>query len=142
MTTASEEKQEAGQLPAETAPGTLRRQGRTCASSVTPPDSVALQAVTQGARAVRRLLASGASALDRPGSLGDAQPPAFRQAREWHHRCAGHYGAAVIRWPRLAWGYAHLLLVMPALRLAEWVTASPARLAVALAVVFAAWLGS
>ena len=81
------------------------------------------------------------AAADRAGSLADARPPTFRQAREWHHKCAGHYQAAAVRWPRLAWGYVHLLLIVPSARFCEWVTASPIRLAVALAIFFAAWFG-
>lgn len=114
-----------------------RAQART---SLTRRDSIAFQAVTQGARTVFRGGVSVLAALDRAGSLSDAQPPTFRQAREWHHRCAGHYQAAIIRWPRLAWGYVHLLTVMPALRFAEWVTASPARYAVAAALLAVAWI--
>ena len=75
------------------------------------------------------------------GSLADAHPPTLRQAREWHHGCAGHYQAGLIRWPRLAWGYLHLLAVVPAARFAEWITASPVRLAVAAAVFAAFWFG-
>jgi hypothetical protein len=47
----------------------------------------------------------------------------------------------LIRWPRLLWGYVHLLIIKPALNAAEWVTASPIRLAVALAILAAFWFG-
>ena len=115
-----------------------RAQART---SLARTDSVAFQAVTQSARAVFRGSVSALAALDRAGSLPDAQPPTLRQAREWHHKCAGHYQSLLIRWPRLLWGYVHLLLVKPALNAAEWVTASPVRSAVALAVFAAFWFG-
>lgn len=99
--------------------------------------SVVFDAVTQSARLLFRGGVSVLAALDRAGSLPDAQPPTLRQAREWHHECAGHYQALLVRWPRLLWGYVHLLLVKPALNAAEWVTASPVRLVVALAIIFA-----
>ena len=119
-------------VPLPTAEARTRERG-----SETAPASVALDAVTQGARAVRGTVASGLAVLDRPGSLIHAQPPTFAQARERHHQCAGHYQAGLMRWPRLAWGYAHLLVIKPALNFAEWVTESPARCAVALAVIVA-----
>lgn len=103
-------------------------------------DSVAFQAVTQSARVLFRGGTSALAALDRAGSLRDVQPPTFRQDREWHHRCAGHYQAALVRWPRLLWGYAHLLLVKPVLEFAEWVTKSPARALVAAAVLTVIWI--
>jgi hypothetical protein len=110
------------------------------ARSVAQPDSVAFQAVTQSARVLFQGSMSALAALDRGVSLRDAQPPTFRQARDWHHRCAGHYQAALIRWPRLLWGYLHMLLVKPALNGLEWVTASPARMAVAAAVLAVIWI--
>jgi len=116
----------------------MRAQART---SLTRADSVAFQAVTQSARFLFRGGVSALAALDRAGSLPDAQPPTLRQAREWQHKCAGHYQALLVRWPRLLWGYVHLLLVKPALNAAEWVTASPVRSAVALAVFAAFWFG-
>ncbi len=117
------------------------RRGAQRANSITRTDSVAFQAVTQSARALFRGGVSALDAVDRAGSLPDAQPPTLRQSRAWHHKCAGHYQALLVRWPRLLWGYVHLLLVKPALNAAEWVTASPARSAVALAVFSAFWLG-
>ena len=144
MTTASEETlREVGEkeVLSDPVPETLRRQVRTRASSVTPSDSIALQVVTQSARVVFRGGVSALAALDRAGSLPDAQPKTLRQARAWHHRCAGHYEATVIRWPRLVWGYAHMTFMVPALRFAEWVTESPVRFAVALAILAAIWFG-
>ena len=81
------------------------------------------------------------AALDRAGSLPDAQPLTLRQARAEHHRCAGHYQSAALRWPRLLWAYVHLLIIKPALNGLEWVTFSPARSAVAVAVIVAIWFG-
>lgn len=140
MTTASEEKAEAEAVALEAAAEPLCRQARTRASSVTPADSVAFEAVTQSARFVFRGGVSALAALDRAGSLPDAQPPTLRQAREWQHRCAGHYRSLLVRWPRLLWGYIHLLLVKPALNGLEWVTASPARAAVAAALLAVIWI--
>lgn len=108
--------------------------------SLTQPDSIAFQVVTQSARTLFRGSMSVLAAIDRAGSLGDAQPPTLRQARAEHHRCAGHYRAALLRWPRLLWGYVHLLLVKPALNGLEWVTASPARSLVAAALLAVIWI--
>jgi hypothetical protein len=110
------------------------------AKSITQPSSVAFDAVTQSARFLFRGGVSVLGAVDRAGALGDAQPPTLRQARAEHHRCAGHYQAALIRWPRLLWGYVHLLVIKPALNGLEWVTASPARSAVAAAILAVIWI--
>jgi hypothetical protein len=117
------------------------RRSAPARESITRGDSIAFQAVTQSARALFRGGVSVLAAMDRAGALGDAQPPTFRQAREWHHKCAGHYQALLIRWPRLLWGYVHLLIVVPSARFYEWVTASPVRLAVAVALFCAFWFG-
>jgi hypothetical protein len=69
-----------------------------------------------------------------------SQPPTFRQARDRHHECAGHFGTPVLRWLRLMWGYLHLLAVKPVLNLAEWVTESPARFFVAIAILAVLWI--
>ena len=107
----------------------------------TQPASVALDAVTQGAQAFRRGMASTLAALDRPGSLLDARPPTLKEARVWHHECAGHYDALLLSAPRLVWGYVHLLIVM-ILRGLEWITGSPIRLVVAAAVATVIWYWS
>lgn len=125
------------ELPSAEEPARRSAQAR---ESITLPDSVAFQAVTQSARFLFRGGVSVLAAVDRAGSLPDAQPPTLRQAREWHHKCAGHYQALLVRWPRLLWGYVHLLLVKPALNGLEWITASPARSAVAAAVLAVAWI--
>jgi hypothetical protein len=109
--------------------------------SLTRSDSVAFQAVTQSARFLFRGGVSALAAADRAGSLPDAQPKTLRQARAWHHRCAGHYEAAAVRWPRLVWGYVHMTIVKPALNFAEWVTESPVRSAVAVVILTAIWFG-
>lgn len=102
------------------------------ARSIPPASLASLKTVTQRATAL----------LDRPGSLVHAQPPTFRQARDRHHECAAHFQAGALRWPRLAWGYLHLLVIKPALNLAEWVTESPARLAVTAAIIGVVWIWS
>jgi hypothetical protein len=124
-------------LPSAEEPARRSAQAR---ESVTQADSIAFQAVTQSARAVFRGGVSVLAALDRAGSLPDAQPPTLRQARDWQHKCAGHYQAPLIRWPRLLWAYVHLLIIKPALNGLEWVTASPARSAVAAAILAVIWI--
>ena len=134
MTTVDEAARE-GSFPVDEHEPESTAEPRACArESITPPASVALDAVTQGARWVRARL------LDRPGSR-DGGRPGFPQAREWHHKCAGYYGVPVVRWLRLAWGYAHLLLVKPVTDFTDWVTESPPRFCVALAVFLAVWYG-
>lgn len=83
-----------------------------------------------------------AAVLDKPGSLVHSQPPTFRQARDRHHECARHYEALILRWPRLLWGWFHLLAVKPALNLLEWVTESPARFFVSVAIAAVIWFFS
>ena len=138
MTEVREEVREGS--PPETAPPLRNAESAQRANSVTQADSVALEAVTQSARAAFRFTLAAVAAADRAGSLGDAQPPTLRQARAWHHTCAGHYQAGILRWPRLLWGYLHLLIVKPVLNGLEWVTASPARAAVAAAVLAVIWI--
>lgn len=140
MTQSDEAVREGSSLVDEHEPESNAEARAQARASVTPPSSIALDAVTQSARAARQAAVSAVKILDRPGSLGDAQPPSFRQARDWHHQCAGHYEALIMRWPRLLWGYVHLLAVKPALNFAEWVTASPVRFAVAVAVGVIIWL--
>jgi hypothetical protein len=113
------------------------RRGARARESITQPSSVALDALTQGARWVRAWLAR---LLDRPGSR-DGGRPTFAAAREWHHKCAGDCGIPLVRWFRLAWGYGHLLLVKPATDFADWVTESPPRFAVAAVIAAAIWYG-
>lgn len=119
MTLSSEEVREGSALPSGTPADPTAETRARARESVTQPDSIAFQAVTQSARAAFRFTLASIAAAARAGSLADAQPPSLRQAREWHHRCAGHYQAGLIRWPRLAWGYLHLLLVVPPARFCE-----------------------
>lgn len=143
MTTASEvAREEAEAVAPEPSPEPLRRQARTRASSVTQAASTASQPVTQRVRAAGRALSSSAALLDKPGSLVHSQPPTFRQARDRHHECAHHFEAALLRYPRLLWGYLHLLTIKPALNLAEWITETPARFFVALIVAIVIWIWS
>ena len=138
MTELREEVRE-GSLPETTAPDASAESAQR-ARSITRGDSIAFEAVTQSARTVFRGGVSVLAALDRAGSLPDAQPPTLRQAREWQHRCAGHYQSPLIRWPRLLWGYVHLVVIKPALNGLEWVTASPARSAVVAALLAVVWI--
>ena len=139
MTTASEEKQREEAVPPDSSPETPRGEGRTCASSVTPASLASLRAVTERVRKAGQAASRVAAVLDKPGSLVHSQPPTFRQARDRHHECARHYQAAILRGPRLLWGYFHLLVIMPVLYLVVWVTESPARFLVTAAIIAAVW---
>jgi hypothetical protein len=87
-------------------------------------------AAIRGAAAKAAVLVNTGTAT----SLLRRQPSSLAQARDRHHIAAGHFEAGALRWPRLAWGYFHLL-VKAVLHLAEWVTESPPRLAVALVLI-------
>ena len=128
--------------PPEILPPTPEAESAQRVRSVAQPASIAVQAVTDSAQAARRFLVSVPASLDRRGSLFDAQPPTFRQARTRHHECADHFQAGLLRWPRYVWGYFHLLIVKPLLNLAEWVTESPARFFVAVIIVAVIWFWS
>lgn len=142
MTTVAEEVKEGSSPELRDVPESTA-QSRACArESVTPPASVTRDAVTQSARAARQAAVRAVAILDKPGSLAHSQPPTFAQARDRHHECAGHFSAPVLRWLRLTWGYAHLLLLKPALNLAEWITESPARLFITAALAAAVWFWS
>lgn len=79
--------------------------------------------------------------LDRPESRPGYRPT-FPGARDWHHKCADYYAAVpLVRWLRLAYGYAHLMLVKPVLDFTEWFTESPARGLVTVAVAVIIWKG-
>lgn len=75
--------------------------------------------------------------LDHPASLVHSQPMTFKEALDWHGECARHYRHPFFAGCRMAWGWFHLLVIKPALNLAEWVTESPLRLAVAVALIAA-----
>jgi hypothetical protein len=99
--------------------------------------------VADRARSARCKLASGVAALDTAGSLADAHPPTFRQARARHHECAGWFKTwPFVGWLRLAWGYAHLAVIKPALNLAEWITETPSRFFTALIIGAVIWYWS
>lgn len=144
MTTTASEGKAVEAIALDAAPETPRRQGRTGASSVTLPSGTSLAAFTQRVRqagAVAGKTGARAAALaDRPGSLVHSQPPTFHQSHARHHEAARHYEALLLRCPRLLWGYFHLLAIKPALNFLEWVTESPARLAVALAIAAIVWI--
>jgi hypothetical protein len=127
--------------PPENLPLTSQAESAQRAYSVPQGAPIVLQAVTDSAQAARRTLGSAVAALDRQGSLIDARPLSFREARAHHHRCAAHY-EPLIAIPRLAWGYFHLLVVKPALNFLEWVTESPARFFVAVVVGVIIWFWS
>jgi hypothetical protein len=140
MTLSDEQLREGSAAADEAVPESSAEARAQARESLTQPSSIAFDAVTQSARFLFRGGVSVLAALDRAGALGDAQPPTLRQACAWQHRCAGHYESLLVRWPRLAWGYVHLLVIKPALNGLEWVTASPARSAAAAAVLAVAWI--
>jgi hypothetical protein len=143
VTTVSEEEREGSSLALERAPESTAPT-RACAREGTPlPSASSLQAATRRARAVHRLAARAGEFLDRPGSLVHAHPPAFAAARERHHEAAArHEMIPVLGAVRLAWGYAHLLLIKPVLNFLEWVTETPLRFFAAIALVFIVWFWS
>jgi hypothetical protein len=145
MTTASEETglREAGKaVEPDASPESLRRQARTCATSVPPAALLPSREVTQRARTVRLLLARAADYLDRPGSLVHAQVPTFARARELHHDAAGRHSARPFAHMRLVWGYGHLLLIKPVLNFLEWVTETPLRFFAAVTLCVIVWIWS
>jgi hypothetical protein len=136
VTTLDEEVREGSFPEDEHDPDSTAQARAQARASVAPPSSISRQLVTDSAQAVKRIARAAAAFPGRRGSLADSQPMTYRQARAYHHRCAGEFEAAVLRWPRLAWGYLHMGLVKWVCDSAEWVTESPARCAVAVAVYF------
>jgi hypothetical protein len=55
------------------------------------------------------------------------------------HEAAGQWDAWLIKYPRYAWGYAHLVL-KAVLHFLDWVTESPARFVPAAVLVLLAYL--
>ena len=104
--------------------------------------SSAATAVTERVQRAGEIVSKAAALLDRPGSLVHSQPPTFRQAWDRQMECARHYAKVYVRWPRALWGAVHVLLVKPALNLAEWLAESPARFIVAVVILGAIWLWS
>lgn len=146
MTTVSDDIEEAageGSLPPEPPPADPSRRGARRAESLTPAALTALASVTQRVRKSGQFAAKGAALLDKPGSLIHAQPPTFRQAMDRHHECAGHIRTwTPLRAGRYAWGWFHLLFILPPLYLLAWVTESPLRLFIAAALAAAIWIWS
>lgn len=140
VTTTAEELAEArkeGSSPAgPPVPESTAATGACARDSVTRDALASLRTVTQSAGLAVRF---GAGMLNKPGSLVHAQPPTFAQARDRHHECAGHFGSPLVKALRLLWGYLHLLVLKPALNLAEWITESPARFVITLAVSAVIW---
>jgi len=104
------------------------------ARSVTLPPLPSLTAVTERVRKAGAAVSKAGALLDKPGSLIHAQPPTFKQAKDRHHECAGHIRTwTILRVGRYAWGWFHLLVILPPLYLLAWVTESPLRLFIAAA---------
>lgn len=139
MTTVDEAARE-GSFPAGAeAPESTAEPRARARTAIVLPAPAALNAVTQRVRQAGQVAARAAALLDRPGSLAHSQPPTFAQSRDRHHECARHYEAPILRWPRLLWGYFHLLVIKPLLNGLEWVTESPARFFVTAALAAVIW---
>lgn len=134
MTTTAEEVREGSFPEDEHDPGSKAEAGARARVSITPPSSIARQLVTDSARGARRLVTSAGAFLDRTDSLADSQPHTYRQARAYHHRCAGEFDHVLLSLPRLVWGYLHMAFVKWVLNLAEWLTESPVRCVIAVVV--------
>lgn len=139
MTTVSEAAKE-GSAP-ETAgkPGITADAGAHARAIVTLPAPLPSEPATERVRHLRRVLARAAEIADRPGSLAHARPQSLARARERHHEIAGRHSIPLFRVLRLAWGYAHLVLIKPALNGAEWVTETPLRFFAAVIVALIVW---
>jgi hypothetical protein len=138
---------EEGSFPVDEHDPESTAQSRACARrSVTlPPETAsppALGSVTERVQRAGEIASKAAALLDRPGSLVHSQPPTFRQAWDRQMECARHYRTPAIRWLRASWGAVFVLLWKPALNLAEWLGESPARFAIAIALIAAIWIWS
>lgn len=145
MTTVSETGLREGseeEVPPEAALESLRRQARTRASSVALPSPASPHSVTVRVRQAGVAVAKAAVLLDKPGTLLHAQPSTFRQAHDRHRECADWFRSPVLRWLRRAYGWFHILLVKTALNGLEWVTESPLRAVIAIALIAAIWFFS
>jgi hypothetical protein len=69
-----------------------------------------------------------------------AAPPSLAEQRQRHHVAASRWNALIVRHPRVAWGYLHLV-IKAVLHLIEWVLESPPRLltAIVFIVIIAIW---
>lgn len=143
MTVTKEEGRE-GSFPAAAQDPESTASTRACArESVAPPSPASLEAATQRARALRRILARTAEFLDRPESLVHHHPPTFARARERHHEAARrHTTVPLLAGLRLSWGYFHLLVIKPVLNFLEWVTETPLRLSAVVILCVIIWIGS
>lgn len=113
---------------------------------VPPPSPAGDDTRENRAAAARATLHETAARLRRTAAEGQARAPlahrpSMGETRAHHHAAASRWEAALIRGPRLTWGYAHLALKY-ALHLIEWATESPVTAAVVAALVLAClhWL--
>jgi hypothetical protein len=142
VTTVREEEKE-GSATATAPEPEITAHARACPREDTPSAApLPSKEVTERVRVLREHLGKLAAYLDRPGSLVHAQPPTFARAREQHHEAAGGHNGLLLRGLRLTWGYAHLLIIKPVLNGLEWVTETPLRCFVAVALAFAVWFWS
>jgi hypothetical protein len=142
VTTVSEGTREGSAPAAEQVPEITAGAGAHARESVPPASLLPSEAVTQRARALRRILARTAHLLDRPESLVHHHPPTFARARELHHEAAGRHSVRPFAHMRLVWGYAHLLLIKPVLNFLEWVTETPLRFSAVIILCVIVWIGS
>ena len=135
MTTVSNGQVPAASLPDLPSAESTRRDAPRRAESVpqTPADVTHSDASREVRRAqiAARLGLSGASLLH-------ARPLSLASAWEFHAASASHYSAALLRWPRYAWGAVDTVLKALMYGLG-WVSESPARFVVAVAVGLVIW---
>lgn len=142
VTTAVPEEVGEGSLPASPSPDSIAEARAQARESLTPEVAGSSSVVTDGIRRAGQGAVRAVALLDKPGSLAHSQPPTFKQAWDRHAECAKHYEALAVRLPRYWWGCFHLLVIMPPLYLALWLTESPARFLVAAAIIAAVWFWS
>jgi hypothetical protein len=121
----------------DTAPGPDAQDGAEDAPKRLPGERAAAATVQAASRSAAA--AKGHAAAVKSGALVTGRMPSLSQARERHVAAAGHYDAAVLAWGRHAWGHFHLL-VKVLLNCIEWVTETPPRFFLAVALLAAAWL--
>ena len=142
MTTLSEEKEVLGEVVQDASPEALRRQGRTCASSVAGQSGTSPKSITERVRRAGEVASLLGAMANKPGTILHSQPPTFWQAWDRHKECAAHFNSPLLRALRLLYGCIDVLVVLPPLYLFFWVTESPLRLLVASALIAAIWLFS
>lgn len=121
----------------DTAPAEDTQDGAGGAPKRVPGERSATATVRAATRSAAA--AKGHATAIRSGALMTGRMPSLSQARERHATAAGHYEAAVLTWGRHAWGGFHLL-VKVLLNCIEWVTETPPRFFLAVALLAAAWL--